>query len=200
MRARSVTFVSGVVTAMLIGASLGADAPPQPKLSVMIVDGMNNHDWERATRILKTIFLDSGRFKVGVTTSPPVNAPSEEWQAWKPDFARYDVVVMNFNGGHTDKGVHWSRDLEKSLEDYVSGSGGGSWTPSAWRSMLGVSLGIAPGALDRLALCVGFRQASPTINLRLFGESCGWFSGFGTVQISILTRSCSALRSPDSHP
>ena len=44
--------------------------------------------------------------------------------AWKPDFARYDVVVMNFNGGHTDKGVHWPRDLEKALETYVSGGGG----------------------------------------------------------------------------
>ncbi len=34
------------------------------------------------------------------------------------------MVVLNFNGGHTDKGVHWPRDLEKSLEDYVSGGGG----------------------------------------------------------------------------
>ena len=49
--------------------------PPQPKLSVLIVDGMNNHDWERATRILKAILLDSGRFKVDVSTSPPANDP-----------------------------------------------------------------------------------------------------------------------------
>ncbi len=37
---------------------------------------------------------------------------------------RYDVVVLNFNGGHTDKGVHWPRELEKSLEDYVNRGGG----------------------------------------------------------------------------
>ena len=106
------------------GSSSGRSVPPQPKRSVLIVDGMNNHDWERATRILKAILLDSGRFTVDVATSPPADAPSERWQAWKPDFARYDVVVMNFNGGHTAKGVHWPRDLEKSLEDYVSGGGG----------------------------------------------------------------------------
>jgi type 1 glutamine amidotransferase len=34
------------------------------------------------------------------------------------------VVLVNFNGGHTFRGIHWPRDLEKSLEDYV-GRGGG---------------------------------------------------------------------------
>jgi hypothetical protein len=99
----------------------------EPKLAVLIVDGINNHDWERATRILKAILVDSGRFTVDVATSPPASAGAEQWQAWKPDFARYDVVVMNYNGGHTDKGVHWSRDLEKSLENYVSGAA--VWSP-----------------------------------------------------------------------
>jgi type 1 glutamine amidotransferase len=96
----------------------------QPKRSVLIVDGMNNHDWERATRILKSILLDSGRFTVDVATSPLASDQAEQWQAWKPDFARYDVVIMNFNGGHSDQGVHWPHGLEKSLEDYVSGGGG----------------------------------------------------------------------------
>ena len=95
-----------------------------PKRSVLIVDGMNNHDWERATRILKEILLESGRFTVDVSTSPPASATAEQWQGWKPDFARYDVVVINFNGGHTSKGVHWPKDVEMSLEDYVSKGGG----------------------------------------------------------------------------
>ena len=79
--------------------ALGEDRNPS-KRSVLIVDGMNNHDWERATRILKSILEESGLFSVDVSTSPPAPAPAENWQAWKPDFARYDVVVMNFNGGH----------------------------------------------------------------------------------------------------
>jgi Trehalose utilisation len=107
-----------------VGSVPTRSSAPQPKLSVLIVDGMNNHDWERATRILKAILLDSSRFTVDVSTSPPASAPAEQWQAWKPIFARYDVAVMNFNGGHTDKGVHCSRDLEKSLEDYVNRGGG----------------------------------------------------------------------------
>jgi uncharacterized protein len=123
MYTKSVFRALVALTGLLPGLAIGADALPQPKLTVLIVDGMNNHDWERATRILKAILLDSGRFTVNVATSPSPNAPAEKWQAWKPVFARYDVAVMNFNGGHTDKGVHWTRDLEKSLEDYVSRGG-----------------------------------------------------------------------------
>jgi len=103
--------------------AVGQDLNPSRR-SVLIVDGMNNHDWERATRILKAILTDSGLFTVDVSTSPSGSASAEQWQAWKPDFARYDVVVINFNGGHTSKGVHWPRDLEKALEDYVSKGGG----------------------------------------------------------------------------
>ena len=35
---------------------------------MLIVDGVNNHDWERATRILKSILMDSGRFTVNGST------------------------------------------------------------------------------------------------------------------------------------
>lgn len=121
---RSLILTCVVIVGMSPGLVSGADVPPQPKRSVLIVDGVNNHDWERATRILTNILADSGQFAVDVATSPPADAPSDAWQAWKPDFARYDVVVMNFNGGHTPEGVHWPRELEKALEDYVSGGGG----------------------------------------------------------------------------
>jgi uncharacterized protein len=121
---RSLSLACVVIIGVPPGLVTGADVPPHPKRSVLIVDGVNNHDWVRATRILKRILADSGRFTVDVATSPPADAPSEAWKAWKPEFARYDVVVMNFNGGHTSNGVHWPRDLEKSLEDYVNGGGG----------------------------------------------------------------------------
>jgi len=108
----------------VVGASLAADPVPPPKLSLLIVDGMNNHDWPRATRILKEILEDSGLFAVDVSTSPPANARKEAWDQWRPQFAKYRVVLSNFNGGHTAKGVHWPKEVEKSLEDYVGGGGG----------------------------------------------------------------------------
>jgi type 1 glutamine amidotransferase len=124
--ALTLTLLAIAIGALLMPGPARAEPPaPAPrKLSVLIVDGMNNHDWGRATRILKSILLDSGRFRVDVATSPPAGAPESQWQEWRPPFARHDVVVMNFNGGHTAQGVHWPRELEKSLEDYVRGGGG----------------------------------------------------------------------------
>jgi len=97
----------------------------KPRPSVLIVDGMNNHDWPRATSILKKVLEDSHSFAfVHVSTSPPGDAPQAAWDAWRPEFAKYDVVVSNFNGGHTAKGAHWPRAVEQSLEDYVRNGGG----------------------------------------------------------------------------
>src|SRR5215813_155114 len=83
------------------------------KLSAVIIDGLNNHDWAAATSAIRTVLEGSGRFTVQVCTWPQL-----------PDFARYDVVISNFNGGHTAEGVRWPADAERSLEAYVRGGGG----------------------------------------------------------------------------
>ncbi len=83
------------------------------KLSAVIVDGVNNHDWEAGTRAIQTILEGTGRFTVDVSTYPKL-----------PDFSRYDVVVDNFNGGHLETGVEWPAEVEKALETYVRGGGG----------------------------------------------------------------------------
>lgn len=122
------------------------------KLSVLIVDGQNNHAWQQTTPVLTAILGNSGRFEVTVSTSPP-SAPrppaqpkdkdpaklaewkaayqkweadkatiekesASKWDAWRPDFSAYDVVVSNYNG------ELWPEPVRKALEDYVSGGGG----------------------------------------------------------------------------
>ncbi|HVW85747.1 MAG TPA: family 16 glycoside hydrolase [Bryobacteraceae bacterium] len=82
-------------------------------LSVLIIDGINNHDWAAATRAIRSTLEGTGRFRVDVCTWPQ-----------KPDFARYDVVVNNFNGGHLPDGVRWPRETELALEKYVRDGGG----------------------------------------------------------------------------
>jgi type 1 glutamine amidotransferase len=99
--------------------SRAADEPP--KLPVLIVDGVNNHDWPRATKILKGMLVDSGLFTVDVTTSPSTNATAMDWAKWRPAFSRYAVVVNNFNGG---SGLRWPHDVEVALEEYVRSGGG----------------------------------------------------------------------------
>lgn len=87
-----------------------AEEEPSPRLSVLIVDGMNNHDWPRATRILKGVLESSGRFTVDVSTSPTADAPQEAWDRWRPQFTNYDVILSNFNGGHKPTSLHWPKD------------------------------------------------------------------------------------------
>lgn len=115
-----------VTIIVLLAASLApaAETPLRRKLSVLIVDGMNNHDWPRNTRILRSILESSGLFTVDVSTSPTNAATADEWDRWRPAFAKYDVVVNNFNGGYKATDRHWPATLQKDLEDYVSNGGG----------------------------------------------------------------------------
>ena len=80
---------------------------------VLVIDGLNNHDWEAGTRAIRFIPDGTGRFTVGVLTFPA-----------KPDFSRYDVVVSNFNGGHTNEGTRWPPETEEALAAFVRNGGG----------------------------------------------------------------------------
>ncbi len=42
-----------------------------PKISVLIIDGQNNHKWVETTQYLKAILDNTGLFSVDVSTSPP---------------------------------------------------------------------------------------------------------------------------------
>ncbi len=83
-------------------------ARAEAKLSAVIIDGVNNHDWAAATRAIQTILEGSGRFNVTVSTYPKL-----------PDFSGYDVVINNFNSE-----TRWPREAEIALESYVRGGGG----------------------------------------------------------------------------
>jgi len=115
--------VCQILTIFCQGVAIAQPAQAS-KLPLLIVDGVNNHDWPRATKILKEILDGSGLFRVDVSTSPSSDATKQAWDQWRPEFKKYDVILSNFNGGHTPKGVRWPREVEKSLEDYVSSGGG----------------------------------------------------------------------------
>src|SRR6185503_7119716 len=102
----------------------GNERSEQKRLSVLIVDGINNHDWETGTRAVKAILTATGRFTVEVSTTPPREAAQAEWNNWRPQFAKYNAVLVNFNGGHKDDGIRWPAEVEQSLEKYVSAGGG----------------------------------------------------------------------------
>ncbi|MCM8535691.1 MAG: ThuA domain-containing protein [Lentisphaeraceae bacterium] len=91
------------------------------KIKVLIIDGVNNHNWQKTTKATKATLLKTGRFTVDVSTSPGKKAAPAEWEKWNPDFSKYEVVVSNFNdGGKT----LWSTKTQKAFESFVKNGGG----------------------------------------------------------------------------
>lgn len=86
-----------------------------PKLKALIVDGQNNHNWQGTTPVMQKYLQDSGRFTVEVATSP---AKGQDMSGFKPEFKKFDVVVLNYNGDL------WSKETQQALVDYVQAGGG----------------------------------------------------------------------------
>src|SRR5690349_16370800 len=96
-----------------------AAAASPKKLRVLVIDGINNHDWQAGTKEIRRILEATGLFNITVSTSPPKDAPPADWDAWRPEFKACDVIVSNFNGGHLADGVRWPQTVEQSCEAAV---------------------------------------------------------------------------------
>src|SRR5664279_1513742 len=105
---------------LLLSSVAAPLARAQPrKLSALVIDGINNHDWKAGTQVIRSVLESTGRFTVDVSTSPAKGAPAADWEAWRPRFQGHNVVVSNFNGGHLADGVRWPRPVEQEFETYV---------------------------------------------------------------------------------
>ncbi len=85
------------------------------QLTGLIVTGQSNHDWRKGTDAIKQILDQSGLFDIDLAISP---GEDEDVKTYKPNFAPYDVVILNYVGDS------WCRETEKNLEDYVRNGGG----------------------------------------------------------------------------
>ena len=104
-----------VCVAVVLGSGLVHAADPLP---LLIIDGQNNHNWQAMTPVMKTDLEQTGRFKVDVATTPDNKAEKSAWDAFRPDFTKYKVVLSNYNG------QLWPEEVRKGLESYVAGGGG----------------------------------------------------------------------------
>lgn len=125
---------------MILGATI-SQASAADRLKLLIIDGQNNHDWKTMTPPMKAALEATGRFSVDVATSPPAKSEPKAWDSFRPDFAKYDVVLSNYNG------ELWPEPVQKSLEAYVKNGGGlvvvhaannafEAWP--AWNDMIGL--------------------------------------------------------------
>ncbi|MCE9565444.1 MAG: ThuA domain-containing protein [Planctomycetes bacterium] len=114
-------------------AILAADPAP---IKVLIIDGQNNHNWQQTTPILKKILEDTKHFTVEVATSPPrlslpvkpknaddadekkyketvaelEKAHKAAFEKFRPELAKYDVIVSNYNG------EPWGKELNADFD------------------------------------------------------------------------------------
>jgi uncharacterized protein len=87
---------------------------------VMLLDGESAgtyHKWQLTTPVLKKQLDETGLFAVDVVTAPPTNG---DFSTFKPDFAKYKVVVFNYDAPDD----RWPAELKASFEKYVQGGGG----------------------------------------------------------------------------
>ncbi len=109
----------GLLAGWVLGVGLAGQAQAtEEKVRVLIVDGQNNHNWRIMTPPMKADLERSGRFTVDVATTPAPKAQRSDWDAFRPDFSKYDVVLSNYNG------ESWPPEVRKALEDYVAKGGG----------------------------------------------------------------------------
>ncbi|HVT30128.1 MAG TPA: ThuA domain-containing protein [Lacipirellulaceae bacterium] len=97
---------------LLFGTQLASAAEV---LKALIVDGQNNHNWRATTPILRAALVNSGLFTVDIATSP---AQGQDMEGFTPAFAKYDVVVLNYNGDS------WAPATRTAFEDYMRNGGG----------------------------------------------------------------------------
>ncbi len=123
-----------LVAALLVAGTLGLSAKT---ISLLIIDGQNNHNWAAMTPFMKRQLEQTGMYTVNTSSTPPRfriprNLPKEKqeaaqkaaqalnfkkWAAWRPAFAKYDVVISNYNG------QDWPKEVQAAFEKYVRDGG-----------------------------------------------------------------------------
>jgi len=92
-------------------------SPARAPIPVLVVGGQNNHDWKIGNEFLIALLQRSGGFSVAESNTPAKGAPATEWAAWNPQFAKYQCVVLDYNG------EMWPPAVQTAFERYVAGGG-----------------------------------------------------------------------------
>ncbi len=93
----------------------GTRAEEPAKMKLLIIDGQNNHKWKVVTPLLTESLVQTGRFDVDIATTPD---KGEDWDAFSPDFSKYDVVLSNYFGRD------WPESTYANFEKFVADGGG----------------------------------------------------------------------------
>ena len=114
---------------------LAADKSAE-KLSVLLIDGQNNHQWQQTTPLLKKILENSGRFEVEVSTTPEAiprkprvvsgKLSKEDAKYQDQQLRRWEDTVARLKREAPAQWKAWRPDF-KSYDVVVSNYNGESW-------------------------------------------------------------------------
>jgi type 1 glutamine amidotransferase len=86
------------------------------KIKTMIVTGQDgSHWWQGGSEAIKMILENSDLFTVDILATPQ---RGESMESYRPDFSKYDLVVINYGG------TTWVEQTRKDFEQFVSNGGG----------------------------------------------------------------------------
>jgi len=94
---------------ILVPLALPAQTPS--KIKVLILTGVNNHEWRETTPVLREVLEKTGRFSVYVNEEVRGNGPET--------FAPYDVLLLNWNDMKQTAGPWWDNRARQAMLDYV---------------------------------------------------------------------------------
>lgn len=101
-------FVLAVTLALFGSSFMHAQSPP--KIKVLILTGVNNHDWRATTPVLREILESTGRFDTRV---------NEEGRGCGSEtFAPYDVLFLNYNDWK-NSGPWWDDRARQAMLNFV---------------------------------------------------------------------------------
>ena len=113
---RRVTQLAAAGLLAVLVAAPRAQAP----IPVMLLDGESGgpwHKWQLTTPLLKKALDETGLFAVTVVTAPASKGTLADF---KPDFAKYRVVVMNYDAPDE----RWTPEVKTAFEQFVQNGGG----------------------------------------------------------------------------
>ena len=102
------------IAALAIITPYNAEAKTK-KLKALIVSGQNNHNWQVSHRVLRLILDQSGLFECDIMLTEPAGG---DMSGFTPDFEKYDVVVLDYNGDR------WPKQTDEAFVKYVKRGGG----------------------------------------------------------------------------
>lgn len=86
-----------------------------PPMKALLLNGQSHHGWKASSPLVKQILEQTGLFSVDVATRP---ARGGDMESFKPDFAAYDLVVLD------DGGEPWSEETNTAFVEYIASGGG----------------------------------------------------------------------------